>query len=287
MIPLQSLNVKFRNLKLYKKITKYAIFSVALFCYSTSHAALYTNPSDTIRPLPQLNKQLNVVANIIMDQDSIAGMDSATILSVLAGVNTLFSPISASFSLCKVNYIYDYQYDTIGSYVEQSEMYNQYWQTNRVNLFFIDKFTGDLAAECGNAEVGAVTFNSPNGITIMKNCFTAYVLAHELGHYFSLTHTFGAGTSVTQELVNESNCSTTGDLICDTPADPFVVGTADSVYITSSCIFIDAKDKDANNQYYDPDVTNIMSYYVPCVCHFSWGQYQKMANYYLSNPIEW
>ena len=284
-------------MKIYKNILKSVIFFLILFCHYNSNAASNKYPGDTIKPLPQLNKQFNMVAYIVMAADSTAGIDSATIASVISQVNTIFSPISASFSLCEVKYIYNFDYDTIGAAKEETELYNLYWQPNRINLFFIDKFEGQMAWECGNASAGGVSYNIPVGITLLKNCCTKYVVAHELGHYFSLSHTFGNGPGITQELVNESNCATTGDNVCDTPADPYIAtGGADTAYV-QSCIFTLTKYKsgpmagqyatDANGQFYDPDVTNIMSYYVECVCHFSWGQYQKMATYYLSNPIEW
>jgi len=108
-------------------------------------------------------------------------------------------------------------------------------------------------------------------------------LTHEMGHMFGLLHTF-EGNGI--ELVNGSNCETEGDLICDTPADPFVEGDDMSLYIGEDCEFISIK-LDSNFQYYQPDVGNIMSYY-PCSCGFTRGQYLKMAETFLnSDPKMW
>jgi hypothetical protein len=108
-----------------------------------------------------------------------------------------------------------------------------------------------------------------------------------MGHYFGLSHTFEPGG----ELVDGSNCSTVSDGICDTPADPFVEGDNTADYVNANCKFISMK-KDANGQYYDPIVGNIMSYYPnACKCSaglgFTHDQYLKMANTYLSNPGMW
>ncbi len=54
-------------------------------------------------------------------------------------------------------------------------------------------------------------------------------LTHELGHYFNLLHTFQSSTDanqtnreyVTRDVFQGANCATKGDLLCDTPADPY------------------------------------------------------------------
>ena len=105
----------------------------------------------------------------------------------------------------------------------------------------------------------------------------AGTLVHEMGHYWGLEHTFeGNGT----ELADGSNCETEGDGFCDTPGDPYVPFTPSSEWETD-CIF-DWMGTDANGDFYDPDVGNIMSYY-DCACHFSYEQYLHMANLYTNN----
>jgi hypothetical protein len=119
---------------------------------------------------------------------------------------------------------------------------------------------------------------------VLKKLSSVRVMQHEFGHYFGLPHTFeGSGA----ELANGSNCTTAGDLICDTPSDPYVDGDDPNSYVDGNCKFISMK-KDANGQYYDPMVGNIMSYYSDaCVCGFTHDQYMKMAKTYLSKIGMW
>jgi hypothetical protein len=152
-------------------------------------------------------------------------------------------------------------------------------------MYFVEILEKDNVQICGLASLGGVDFTfQQKAVWIGKNCADVGTIAHELGHYFSLDHPFAnPGT----ELVNESNCATAGDQVCDTPADPYVYGQAISNYIDANCLFT-YTGKDANGSYYDPDVSNIMSYYSPCIClKFTHDQYEKMAQYYLSNPIAW
>lgn len=77
---------------------------------------------------------------------------------------------------------------------------------------------GNMPGLCGFA---TFPFNNPTGggIFLHRNCIGAdkTTYQHEMGHYLGLLHTFE--TVFGREFVNGSNCSFTGDLYCDTPAD--------------------------------------------------------------------
>jgi hypothetical protein len=103
------------------------------------------------------------------------------------------------------------------------------------------------------------------------------LIPHELGHSFNLYHTFG-NSSITDELVTRgagANCTSAGDLICDTPADPYNMA---GVKLYGGCPQYDPSStaRDANGDPYSPSITNIMSYYFPCTHDFTPGQYERM-----------
>jgi len=99
-----------------------------------------------------------------------------------------------------------------------------------------------------NTPTGTVTgtaLSIPSKALVIRNSRTLLETSpHELGHCLNLYHTFETAFGV--EALNGSNCSSAGDLICDTPAD--------------------------SNQGpvggFNPDLTNIMSYY-PSRDHFT------------------
>ena len=85
------------------------------------------------------------------------------------------------------------------------------------------------------------------------------IVAHELGHFFGLYHTFEEHLFGKDRFV-ESECRTTGDRICDTPPDP---GTFFEIYVNySKCEMIGFEDEHGNE--YKPLLENIMSYFKPC-----------------------
>lgn len=93
------------------------------------------------------------------------------------------------------------------------------------------------------------------------------LMSHELGHSFNLIHPFGVwAEGHTDELVTRgvgSNCDRTGDLLCDTPADPYgYPGGSFTGYDANNCTYYAGDVRDANGDLYTPDATNIMSYLI-------------------------
>ena len=124
-----------------------------------------------------------------------------------------------------------------------------------------------------NDPAGACGYYSPfrDAIAIRKSCSApnSTTLVHELGHFFSLPHTFngwenGAVPTNPEKVTRtgpSANCSSTGDKFCDTEAD----------YQGERwfCPYNDIK-FDSNNDQYHPDSSIYMGYASDeCMTRFS------------------
>lgn len=248
------------------------LLSMMLLCFSLGAQAQFQLLTHQ-EGLPCLNKKFTIVAHVVLDGNGNQNVEETQIREDLAQINTYFEPICVSFELCELKTIPNYQYDTLIVEEEWAQLQIENHLANRINLFYTTEFEGELEMFCGFASLGGIGQLGAGGIVI--KCPGFNTLLHEMGHYFGLSHTFeGSGI----ELVNGDNCETAGDNICDTPADPFVVGEDLANYIDfeNGCRFISPK-VDANGEYYRPDTGNVMSYYSGCECGFTYGQYLKMA----------
>jgi hypothetical protein len=123
-----------------------------------------------------------------------------------------------------------------------------------------------------------------NRIVMDQAYFTFFpngTYAHEFGHYFSLVHTHqgtenGNMHSNAENVARsgaQSNCSTKGDMLCDTEADPRY---SSGDFNFSTCTYT-GTDTDVHGVVYTPPVDNIMSYFPDqCGGIFTAGQYTQI-----------
>jgi hypothetical protein len=163
---------------------------------------------------------------------------------------------------------------------------------NAINIFLTD----------GTGEEGVLGFYQPNAgpqgndwVVLDENSATEKLVAtHEVGHFFSLNHTFygwectggwngdlnGSPVGFTNpcgaitELVNMTNCEGSncgGDCLCDTPAD-YMFGPSNTCSYTADAL-------DPNGQPLSPDIKNFMNYIYGCSdYHFTDDQKQAIKN---------
>ncbi|MBK6997372.1 MAG: hypothetical protein IPH31_21600 [Lewinellaceae bacterium] len=148
-----------------------------------------------------------------------------------------------------------------------------------VNIYFADELTDGSSTPTGSASFPL----SGNRIIFIRNSNAlTTTLAHEVGHYFGLYHTFGKNNNCTRqdELVTGSNCDYSGDDVCDTPASP-CLGLTGEVDV-ATCTYIGTR-LDPLGQPYNPMVNNIMDYGPgSCQSTFTDGQIARMQ-YFLTH----
>jgi hypothetical protein len=260
---------------------KSKLFKLLMFCCVILSINLDVF-SQTKRRLPCIDKKFTVVAHIVLDSLGNPNIGAQGIYSNFNALNDYFEPICVSFEVCEIKYITNSTYNVHSEIAHWQDLQTLYHQKNRINVFYIEEFIDPVGVD-GYAGLAGITRLDSSGM-VLKKTSGVRTLAHEMGHYFGLKHTFeGSGA----ELVNGNNCNTIGDGICDTPADPFIFGSNVTNYVNSSCQFISTV-KDANGEYYNPIVGNVMSYYPDyCDCGFTHQQYLRMAATYLGQTGMW
>ncbi len=242
--------------------------------------------------LPCIDKQFSIVAHVVKDSLGVTNISESQIQSLVSSVNPIFDSICVSFKVCEIRYVDNFMYDTLSRW---DELKNQFHVDNRINIYFVSKITIPAGA-AGFAGLGAICNTNDDGIVLIKTA-SKIVLAHELGHYFGLSHTFENSIHPDvskRELVDGSNASSESDQVVDTPADPYDPSMKNAMYPmflspdpNKPCKFV-GKMQDARGLFFDPLVGNTMSYYPEeCNCGFTHEQYLKMAKTFLSNPKMW
>lgn len=220
--------------------------------------------------LPKANKVFSVYAYICRDINENPVCTASDIATLMPKVNAAFEPIGFSFNICQIIDVPDYRYRSINT-LTMAELLDLHYQAEIINLYFTSG-TGPvegLTTMPGPGEPDQVAV----GDTVFDNGGEVFLI-HQLGHYFGLYHTSGNGLFGI-ELADGSNCATSGDLLCDTEADP------DGAF-GSNCIHQAPISDPAGNRY-APPYDNFMSAGSDCRCRFTNEQYQRMYDQYLAN----
>ncbi len=225
-------------------------------------------PVDSVH---NLHKTLSVAVFIVENQAGNTGYTDAQLNTVIDELNQYFEPSGLKFSACSIQEIYNYNYDII-SPDNLKELTTLYYKPHVINLYITSElYDADYIPVCG---LTWMPWANRNVILIRKDCSLIASLTHQMGHFFGLYHTHEEAFGKSK--VSDPDCATTGDLCCDTPAQPILTGKVDA-----TCTYT-AAETDADGNYYIPSVKNFMSLGRPeCQCSFTHDQYVRMTNVFL------
>jgi hypothetical protein len=219
--------------------------------------------------------------HILRSNSGITSFDQAGFMESFMELNQVFKSINVQFYLLPdIDYIDNTNYYDLNADQEEESLCRDNDVSNAVNLYV----TNSIVFTYGFNAAGYAYYPSPiaasNRIFITNSSIISggRTLTHEFGHYFNLLHTFRGNQNndvTTRELVtrgNGANCTTTGDFLCDTPADPYGMSGA----TVNGCSYTGTL-TDANGMQFAPQMTNTMSYYSEiCGGGFSANQFDRL-----------
>ncbi|HQS24666.1 MAG: hypothetical protein B7Y11_10695 [Sphingobacteriia bacterium 24-36-13] len=216
-----------------------------------------------------------------MVQASLDDLNKAFAHQGAYGVDTLGEDTRIQFKLAQrtptgeksngINRIKSY-YDTVDVDLEDAAMKNQIkWDPAKyANIWVVKKINGEIQPsvfECGQwTRMAYGGYASAGGGMVVAGLVTS-IIAHEMGHYLSLLHTFQGTNCV------NNDCTTDGDRVCDTPPDRSIQGS-DCNNPENSCgtdtlsgpFTVDMRD----------NISNFMDYGTSCPTVFTPGQGERM-----------
>ena len=219
----------------------------------------------------------NLQIHIIRNSNHFTSLNLDSLEKDIKELEDYFDLIAIKFHQCKeYDYIDDDDYFDFHN-SDETSLISHHNRLGYINVYIANR------VYINNIEYGGYSYRptdsgARNFVIISNNCVRNMCLVHEMGHFFNLYHTHD--TINGYELADGSNCSSAGDLCCDTPADPELSYNN----VNSNCQYI-GNATDPNGDRYDPDPHNIMSNSRhKCLDEFSTIQYIRMRNAaFLSN----
>lgn len=208
----------------------------------------------------------------------------------IANLNHIYLDAGLEFFICgSVDYINDSDFYNFNTNSPDSDVEGDFCDSvdnmHALNVYIVESITLGSFQAAGYASFPSDNIQSTRIFMIIPAISDVPngTFIHELGHTFGLYHTFQFTAQGPDSIYAENvartgscmNCDMTGDLLCDTDADPNSSQVSNCVYTGS--------EMDECGVIYTPPISNIMSYY-PDVCGlgstFTAGQFSRIISGY-------
>lgn len=220
-----------------------------------------------------VNKLVRVYFHILRSDDGSFGQ-AATVDEINEEFADLVEDYAA-YNICFANVGFDYINNTEIDYnldpdvQADVDMLLPYLVPNCINIFYHRVL----------ADYGGNAYNIPNTFCSIddQNIGKWRTISHEVGHCLGLLHTFEPVNG--EEYISGTSCSTRGDRVCDTQADPY---TESACFSATSCNYTGSCTDPSGATNYSPPYQNIMSYWGSEGCtvtNFTTGQYARATSF--------
>lgn len=183
-----------------------------VYQFNMMYTVLYLQPSDTVKlSRAWLQNETNIMNTYFR-------LLNTDIVNVPQPFRSLATDVKIQVRMIGVRYVRSGNTafpDFLSFFDPTKGGINAYNPQNTVNYYYAPYTWSTGVAVLPNSSVvgswfhGAVT-QLQAALNAQSNHYTAWVNIHELGHYWNLLHTFQDGCA-------ETNCTTGGDRVCDTP----------------------------------------------------------------------
>ncbi|MGR3812338.1 zinc-dependent metalloprotease [Jiulongibacter sp. NS-SX5] len=241
------------------------------------------------KQLRRSSYQIGINAVIVHNDNELSGFANNEVVKLVNRANEYFSNIGLSFYIKGgfVNHIHSSEWQDL-SIDEEKELRKNYDKSDALNIYFVKiirkadgtTLNGYSSLPSYSANSNRLIYSYLNGTEEDFEILLNKTFLHELGHYFGLLHTYQ--NSATEDIEERevvsrgigANCSFTGDMICDTPADP---QERIPSFRPENCLEAYPSDiRDRFGMSFRPSFDNIMSFHVLCGNVFTEQQYERM-----------
>ncbi len=230
-----------------------------------------------VDPPTQAPYYLPLTIHIVRRSDRTGGITLDQLEIAMQDLNRMWQPVGIQFFIYgAIDYINnDTHFNVPNMNANQDALRQVNAVANTINVYFTNLMgLNGKSSFTADAVQGVLVDIDSAGVATNPSTF-----AHEIGHYFDLYHTHetwpdNMGNPTAVECPSGNNCSTAGDQLCDTPADPGLSGL-----VNEACTYIGSATtpRSCDNTPYNPLTRNLMSYSrATCRSEFTPNQLSKV-----------